>query len=257
MVFVEVFFDYSSPWTYLAFSQLHDIFTTLKEKQKVEVQVSYKPILVGGIFNQVNPSVYEARKTMAKAPTKALYGVKDLKEWAETYGLKVRGPYEPNPEDRVQPFPVNSVKSLRGALFFLQDNGAEEDQLHTFREYSMKVFQSYWSHSKDISNLDVLKEIVSSLKVTKEGRHASPVDLEAFVRFIELQETKDRIKSYTQECMDRGGFGSPTIFVNKKHMYFGNDRLVLMERRILSEAERTGSHSPVLLGRPTFLPSSL
>jgi len=35
--------------------------------------------------------------------------------------------------------------------------------------------------------------------------------------------------------MDCGGFGSPTMLVNKKYMYFGNDRLPLLERRVLLE----------------------
>ena len=37
--------------------------------------------------------------------------------------------------------------------------------------------------------------------------------------------------------MTRGGFGSPTIFVNGTDMYFGNDRLALVDRA-LGEASR-------------------
>ena len=32
---------------------------------------------------------------------------------------------------------------------------------------------------------------------------------------------------------ERGGFGSPTIFVDKTDMYFGNDRLPLIREAIL------------------------
>ena len=33
------------------------------------------------------------------------------------------------------------------------------------------------------------------------------------------------------------GFGSPTFFVNNKYMYFGNDRLPLLERRLQLESK--------------------
>ena len=42
--------------------------------------------------------------------------------------------------------------------------------------------------------------------------------------------TKELLKASTQELVDRGGFGSPTIFLNKTNMFFGNDRLDLLEK---------------------------
>ncbi len=47
--------------------------------------------------------------------------------------------------------------------------------------------------------------------------------------FINLPDTKNRLVKNTQELMERGGFGSPTFFINDKDMYFGNDRLQLIE----------------------------
>src|SRR4029450_13287644 len=71
---IEFFFDCSSPWTYLAF---HNIQPLAKE---LGVEISWRPILVGGIFNTVNPSVYAARET--PVPLKARYMKKDLADWA-------------------------------------------------------------------------------------------------------------------------------------------------------------------------------
>ena len=48
---------------------------------------------------------------------------------------------------------------------------------------------------------------------------------------------KERLRANTDELVARGGFGSPTIFVNGTDMYFGNDRLVLVDRA-LGEASR-------------------
>ena len=40
---------------------------------------------------------------------------------------------------------------------------------------------------------------------------------------------KERLRANTGELVARGGFGTPTLFVNDTDMYFGNDRLVLVE----------------------------
>ena len=58
---IEFFFDCSSPWTYLAF---HNIQPLAKE---FGVEISWRPILVGGIFNTINPSVYASRETAGAA----------------------------------------------------------------------------------------------------------------------------------------------------------------------------------------------
>ncbi|HKA56024.1 MAG TPA: DsbA family protein, partial [Candidatus Binatia bacterium] len=51
MAKVEFFYDYSSPWTYLAFTRVEGVC------KKYDAALEWRPILVGGIFNTVNPSV--------------------------------------------------------------------------------------------------------------------------------------------------------------------------------------------------------
>jgi 2-hydroxychromene-2-carboxylate isomerase len=43
---------------------------------------------------------------------------------------------------------------------------------------------------------------------------------------------KEKLISNTQELMDRGGFGSPTFFIDETDMYFGNDRIQLIEEKL-------------------------
>ena len=126
-------------------------------------------------------------------------------------------PDEKDPEKRANPFPVNSVKALRGAEFAARSG--------KFLEYSYAVFHAYWGLRRDISQEAVLRELVSGLGL----------DADVFAAEIATLEAKARIVANTDECMDRGGFGSPTFYVNKEHMYFGNDRLLLLERRIMLE----------------------
>ena len=109
---IEFFFDCSSPWTYLAF---HNIQPLAKE---LGVEISWRPILVGGIFNTVNPSVYAQRET--PVPLKARYMKKDLADWARSAGLAIKMP--------PTVFPVNSVKAMRGCIWLGQrEHGAVRD----------------------------------------------------------------------------------------------------------------------------------
>ena len=54
--YIEFYFDCSSPWTYLAFVEI------LPLSQRQNVEIIWKPILVGGVFNSVNQAVYQFRE---------------------------------------------------------------------------------------------------------------------------------------------------------------------------------------------------
>jgi 2-hydroxychromene-2-carboxylate isomerase len=194
MARVEFFYDYSSPWTYLAFTRIEDLC------RRHEAELVWRPILVGGLFNTVNPSVYESRER--PVPAKARYLYKDLHDWARFQHVAITFP--------PTVFPVNSVKALRGALFALERG--------RISEYSTRVFAAYFGADRDISQDAVLRTIVADVGL----------DPTAFFAAIASPAYKDRIRSNTEECAHRGGFGSPTIFVGDD-MYFGNDRLVLVE----------------------------
>ena len=58
------------------------------------------------------------------------------------------------------------------------------------------------------------------------------VDPEKFFAGIGQQAIKDQLKANTDEVMARGGFGSPTIFLDRTDMYFGNDRLPLVREAL-------------------------
>lgn len=44
---------------------------------------------------------------------------------------------------------------------------------------------------------------------------------------------KAQLKANTDELIARGGFGSPTIFVNGADMFFGNDAMPLVRQALL------------------------
>jgi 2-hydroxychromene-2-carboxylate isomerase len=88
--------------------------------------------------------------------------------------------------------------------------------------YATACFEAYWADDQDISKDDVLATICRSIGV----------DAEAFLAGIAQQPIKDELKANTDEVIARGGYGSPTMFVDKTDMYFGNDRLPLLREAV-------------------------
>jgi 2-hydroxychromene-2-carboxylate isomerase len=193
---LEFFYDCSSPWTYLAFSKIEEV------ARRHNADLIWRPILVGGVFNAVNPSVYETRERPVKP--KARYYGKDLQDWAHLYGLKIGQPTV---------FPVNSVKAMRGA-FVAHEHGK-------ISPYSRCVFEQYWGEDRDISKDEVLRDIIKMVGL----------DEKEYFSKIASPEYKDKLKHNTDELIERGGFGSPTMFVDGD-MFFGNDRLILVEHAL-------------------------
>jgi len=195
---IEFFFDVSSPWTYLAFHNIQPLAAELG------VAVAWRPFLVGGVFNTVNPSVYASREH--PVPAKQAYLRKDLADWARLAGLKIIFP------PRV--FPVNSVKVMRGCLL-LEGEGK-------LVPFARAAFEAYWRDDEDISQDAVLARVCAR----------SGVDADFLLAGIGEPSIKDRLRANTEELIRRGGFGSPTMFVSGTDMYFGNDRLVLVREAV-------------------------
>ncbi|MEA2862936.1 MAG: hypothetical protein QOC84_892, partial [Bradyrhizobium sp.] len=134
------------------------------------------------------------------------YQKKDMADWARSTGLTIKM--------RPTVFPVNSVKAMRGCIFL--------DKEGKLVPFARAVFEIYWGEDKDISQDTVLTEVCQRVAV----------DPAKFFAGIGDQVIKDQLKANTDEVMARGGFGSPTIFVDRTDMYFGNDRLPLVREAL-------------------------
>ena len=201
---IEFFFDCSSPWTYLGFHNIQPLAAELG------ASIRWRAILVGGVFNSVNPGIYAAREH--PVPAKQAYQQKDLLDWARHSGLVINFP------PRV--FPVNSVKAMRGCIL-LEPQGK-------LLPFAQAAFEAYWRDDRDLSNDAVLTQVCKT----------AGVEPAAFFAGIARQEIKDQLKANTDELIRRGGFGSPTLFVNGDDMYFGNDRLLLVRAALLRRGRR-------------------
>jgi 2-hydroxychromene-2-carboxylate isomerase len=194
---VEYFFDCSSPWTYLGFEAL------VQAAQEDGFGIVWRPFLVGGVFNTVNPSVYEMRSK--PVVPKARYFTKDLHDWIGRSGLAIK--WTPSI------FPVNSARAMRLCLV--------ADEAGACEPVARRIFQLYWSEDRDISQADVLAEAAA----------AGGLDGQALEQ-ADSPELKAKLRANTDELIARGGFGSPTYYVGGTDMYFGQDRLVLVREAV-------------------------
>ena len=216
---IEFFFDCSNPWTYLAFHNIQPL------AAEFGAQITWRPILVGGIFNTINPSVYEGRAH--PVPAKARY----IRQGPA--GLGARGGAED--QDAAQRLPGEQCQGdadVPGAR-----GGGQR-------------FPSRPPCSRPIG---ARIRTFRRTRCCAELRARVGLDADAVLAAQAGDEIKAQLRANTDEVMARGGFGSPTIFVGGNDMYFGNDRLPLvraaMERRDGGHQGRSAA-SPWRFGRP-------
>src|SRR6202035_5890169 len=176
---IEFFFDCSSPWTYLAFESIHPL------AAEFDAQIVWRPILVGGIFNAVNPGVEYKKRLATDPPRKMAYYLKDLGDWARAAGLEIRFPPPGHP--------VNSVRAMRACLV-LQEQGK-------LIRWARAAFRAYFGGGLDISSDPVLKTLCGAVDV----------DADWLLAQIAQQSVKDALRANVDEAVARGAFGSPTM----------------------------------------------
>lgn len=202
---IECFFDLSSPWTRLTFANVRPALAGL------DFAITWRPFLVGGVFNAVNPAVYESRRPENAARLARSFGW--LKEWAELAGVRMNFPSAHHP--------LKSVNAMRMCCA-LEDR---QDLLETFAE---AAFEAYFGDQRNLDDLAVLAAVAD----------AAGLDGAALAELAQSQAVKDRLRANTEEAIARGAFGSPTFFVAGEHMYFGNDQLPLVRQRVVSSLDR-------------------
>ena len=191
-IIVDYYFDYCCPWTYLSFKRL------IQTTTRTASTINWKPVLISDIKQEIGPKI----DSLTQYPSEINYGNKDLQDWANYCGLKIIA--------RTNVPKETSTKALCGAFFAVEAN--------KIAEYSALVFDAYFADLKDIANNDILIEIANKIEL----------DLNGFQSAIDSVQNIDQLKENTSELLEKGGFGSPTMFVGDD-MYFGNDRMPLVE----------------------------
>lgn len=186
---IEFFWDPASSYSYLAATQIEAL------AQRTGATLVWKPFLLGKAFEATG------NRIPASVPAKAAYMFKDLALWARYYGVPFKMP---------SVFPVHSVAACRMAC--------AAGQIGKAGVFSRAVLDAYWVRDQDISKPDNVKAAAV----------AAGLDGEALTAAAQTDEVKALLKANTDEAIARGVFGAPTFFIDQ-HMFWGNDRLALME----------------------------
>lgn len=187
---LDFYFDFGSPASYLAYKRLRQL------ESKYDLAVHWLPMLLGGVFKatgNVSPVTVAA---------KGNYMVnQDFPRFAKRYSV----PMQFNPY-----FPINTLNLMRGAVA-AQDEGV-------FDRYADAVFDAMWQEQLDLGQVDV---------VVKTLQNAG-LDAMALLELTQSDAIKQTLIANTNQAIDRGVFGAPTMFVGDE-MYFGQDRLDFIE----------------------------
>ncbi|MNM88340.1 2-hydroxychromene-2-carboxylate isomerase [compost metagenome] len=184
---VEFFFDFGSPTSYLAYTQLPQICA------ETGATLVYRPVLLGGIFQATGNA------SPIQIPAKGRYMLLDMQRFATRYGV----PLKMNPA-----FPINTLPLMRGAV------AVQLRQPQRFDAYVQAVYHAMWVEPRNLGDPAVL-----GATLTEAG-----FDPQELLALTGEQEIKDALKANTEEAVRRGAFGAPTMFVGEQ-MFFGQDRL--------------------------------
>ncbi|MEK1905421.1 MAG: 2-hydroxychromene-2-carboxylate isomerase [Pseudomonas sp.] len=191
---VEFYFDFGSPTTYLAWTQLPGICAAQG------AELIYKPMLLGGVFQATHNA------SPITIPSKGRFMIQDLQRFARRYQV----PMQFNPH-----FPINTLGLMRGAVAV---------QLHMperFDAYLTTMFKAMWVDALNLGDLAVLGKVLGE----------AGFDAPALLALTAEQEVKDTLKATTEEAVKRGVFGAPSMFVGSE-LFFGQDRLDFVEEAL-------------------------
>ncbi len=184
---LEFFFDFGSPTTYLAHTQLPQL------QRDTGADIVYRPMLLGGVFKATGNS------SPVTVPAKGRWMGADMARFAQRYGV----PFSFNPH-----FPINTLSLMRGAV------GLQLRQPERFHAYVDAVFKALWVEPRNLGEPAEVAAVVSALGISPE----------AFMALVGDPEVKAALVANTEEAVTRGVFGAPSFFVGSD-LFFGQDRL--------------------------------
>ena len=184
---VEFYFDFPSPYSYLAHTQLPKI------AADHGATLVYRPFRILELMTIVGN-----RPTTIECRNKGKYAGADLQRWTARYNVEfARNPYAKS---------LDFAALDRGALVAIEDGRGAD--------YVTAVFAAIWGRPADLSQRSVLIDTLER----------AGLDASALVERANTEAVVARLDAETKAAAERGVFGAPTMFVGNQ-MFFGNDRL--------------------------------
>lgn len=189
---LEFYFDFSSPYGYLASRLIEGI------ANKHGRGVEWKPYLMGAVFKVAGT------QPLVAYPLKGDYAKRDFARSARLNKIPFSLP---------QKFPVGTIGAARGH-YWLAATAPER-----CATYAKAIYAAYFADGRDISDAQVVADIAAE----------TGIDRAAFLAGIEQPEIKVRLKEMTDGAIARGVFGAPFFFVDGEP-FWGADRIDMVDR---------------------------
>ena len=181
----EFYFDFGSPYTFLAHKQIRKI-----EKEN-SIKIKYMPILLGALLKATEI------KSNIDIPIKGKYMVKDCKLCAEKNSIEFKfNNY----------FPIITLNLMRGALV-ANEKGFGQIFIN-------KVFDAIWKDGLNLNDKSIVDKLLKNLDINPK----------TFLLESTNENIKNELKNRTDDAHQKGIFGVPSFLVNNK-LFWGQDRL--------------------------------
>ncbi len=190
---IEFYFDFSSPYAYLASTRIDQLAARHGRK------VAWRPMMLGAAFKLTGA------RPLLHIPLKDVYLARDLPRMARLLGVPYRAP-EPSR------FPLRALAASRAYLWLEATDPALAKRL------AQAVFHGYWVDGLDLGEAAAVAEVAAPLGVAPA----------ALLAAIEDPAIKQQLKDQTETAIQRGVFGAPFIFVDGEP-FWGADRLEQVE----------------------------
>lgn len=189
---IEFYFDFSSPYSYLASELIDDLAAKYGRK------VKWRPMLLGAAFQKTGSPL------LVNVPLKGEYSMRDFSRSARYYGVPFKFPAK---------FPMATLSAAR-AYYWLHEQDCQKA-----RDFAHAVFRAYWVDGRDISDAAVVLDIAATLGV----------DRNALSEAVATPAVKERLRAETDGAIAKGMFGAPYIIVDGEP-FWGADRLPQIEK---------------------------
>ena len=189
---IEFYFDFSSPYGYLAAERIDDI------AARHGRDVSWRPYLMGVAMKVTGSSPIVNRPMLGE------YSRRDMVRSARRLKVPFRFP---------EPFPIATIAACR-AVYWAERVGAKEA-----KSLARALYRAYFADGRNISEAEVVADVAAE----------TGADRDALLAGIQDPAVKDRLKEVTNDAIERGIFGSP-FFIVGDEPFWGHDRMDEVDR---------------------------
>jgi len=207
---VDFYFDFVSPYVWLAVHQLGEV------RQGGAAQVRFLPVLFAGLLN------HHANVGPAEIPAKRRYVFQDVQRWALQLGLQFRAP---------PTHPFNPLKALRVTAAIDDDRAREA--------LAVKLLDAAWSEGRDIA----------ADRVVEEAAEAVGLNGRELLSRADSEEIKQRLRRQTERAITAGIFGVPSFVVDGE-IFWGNDRILFLQAYLQGRLATDRAQLESILARP-------